>query len=83
MLRFLTVVTGLGLVWGLLETHLYLYLNNLGISKQNIGLGQSLATLTGLRKYSRVVMTFSKFLSAEIPSLHSLMHKEGVGTDLS
>ena len=49
VLRFLTVVTGLGLVWGLLETHLYLYLNNLGISKQNIGLGQSLATLTGLR----------------------------------
>ena len=51
VLRFLTVVTGLGLVWGLLETHLYLYLNNLGRSKQNIGLGQSLATLTGLRKY--------------------------------
>ena len=51
VLRFLTVVTGLGLVWGLLETHLYLYLNNLGTSKQNIGLGQSLATLTGLRKY--------------------------------
>ena len=53
VLRFLTVVTGLGLVWGLLETHLYLYLNNLGASKQNIGLGQSLATLTGLRKYRK------------------------------
>ena len=47
ILRFLLVYTVLGAVWGLLETHLYLYLDHLAISKQNIGLSQSLATLTG------------------------------------
>ena len=47
ILRFLTIFATLGAVWGMLETHLYIYLSDNGISKQNIGLSQSISTVTG------------------------------------
>ena len=47
ILRFLTIFATLGAVWGIIETYLYLYLNQIGISKQNIGFSQSISTVTG------------------------------------
>ena len=46
ILRFLTITSAFGAVWGLMEIHLFLYLNKLGISKQEIGVSQSAATLS-------------------------------------
>merc|ERR1719270_267758 len=48
ILRFLTIFATLGAVWGIIETYLYLYLNQIGISKQNIGFSQSISTVTGV-----------------------------------
>ena len=47
ILRFLTIFATLGAVWGMLETYLYIYLSENGISKQNIGLSQSISTIAG------------------------------------
>ena len=45
--RFLITFVVLGALWGLVETYLFISLTELGISKQSLGLSQSLATVTG------------------------------------
>ena len=45
--RFLITFVALGALWGLVETYLFISLTEVGISKQTLGISQSLATLTG------------------------------------